>query len=109
MQIKLVILTICASLVTIDFTAPSPQAPPPVKHQAVDVSADSLFPPPAQPAVDVSAGSLFPPPVESDLQAIEPAAIPPFDDQALKPFGPSEDNGMPPDAAGSQDVGSIED
>ncbi|ORE11143.1 hypothetical protein BCV72DRAFT_301217 [Rhizopus microsporus var. microsporus] len=44
MQIKLVIITICALLVAIDFAAPAPQAgPDPFKlHPPGDIVADSL-------------------------------------------------------------------
>ncbi|CEG82406.1 hypothetical protein RMATCC62417_16480 [Rhizopus microsporus] len=90
MQIKLVILTICASLVAIGFAAPSPQ-----------VGGVSLpdGPPPGAPGgpnprtVDPSADGLFLPPAASGPQA----------------FDPSKDNGIPPDAAGPLDVGSTED
>ncbi|ORE02246.1 hypothetical protein BCV72DRAFT_338834 [Rhizopus microsporus var. microsporus] len=79
MSLRLVILTICASLVVIGFAAPPPAFPPPGALGGLNLR-----------VADPSADSLFLPPTGSDLQAVDPTA-------------------MSPDAAGPLDVGSTED
>ncbi|CEG79346.1 hypothetical protein RMATCC62417_13830 [Rhizopus microsporus] len=95
MQIKLVILTICASLVAIGFAAPSPQAggaPSPGGQdlQAVDPN-DSI----ADPNADPNA----PPPEGPSPQLLDLTTESLSDDPSLQDFDPNAPIDAPIDAA----------
>ncbi|PHZ13428.1 uncharacterized protein RHIMIDRAFT_279356 [Rhizopus microsporus ATCC 52813] len=108
MQIKLVILTICASLVAIGFAAPSPQAdaaPPGDDNlQAFDTSdatADPNTPPPEGPspqALDLVTESFSDDisPADFDLNAPSDAAIDAAIDTAIDATDPNADGPVPP-------------
>ncbi|CEI90656.1 hypothetical protein RMCBS344292_16025 [Rhizopus microsporus] len=87
MQIKLVILTICASLIAVGFAAPSPQAPPmsgaPDGAPETDDALDAPDAPASPPPGDASAPSPQAPamldapaqPQAANLDAYSPAEL----------------------------------